>query len=167
MASAILLLAVSVVAVLGFGLGTGRVRAVPILSGSMRPLIQPGDVAVLTPTSAELVRKGDVIIFQPPTGHEDLVMHRVLRVESDAGLPTVTTKGDANPTKDPWKARIEDDVVWKYSARVPYVGHLALWARAPVVRFGSVLVAVIIVMFVVMRAIWRTAPREVELNASG
>lgn len=166
-ASAILLFAVVAVVVLAFGLATGRMRAVPILSGSMRPMVDPGDLAVVTPVSVESVRKGDVIVFQAPTPEKQLVMHRVMSVGTEAGRPLITTKGDANPTKDPWKARLQDDTVWQYSGRVPYVGHAALWARRPIVRFGSMVAVVLIMLWVVLRVIWKAPPQRVELNATG
>src|SRR2546422_624427 len=78
---------------LGGGLATGRLRLTPILSGSMRPTLQPGAVAVLTPIDASEVRKGDVIVFHEPIGAHALVVHRVVRVLKGGDHPIVRTKG--------------------------------------------------------------------------
>ena len=57
--------------------------------GSMLPFLRDGDVAVVIPTPAESIGRGDVICYESPPGR--LFVHRVIRRER-AGF---ITKGDA------------------------------------------------------------------------
>lgn len=70
---------------------------------SMRPLFRPGDRILFEPCRIEALRRGDVIIFNPP-GQEERVVHRVVT----AGPSSIRTKGDANSGVDSWTIRQED-----------------------------------------------------------
>ncbi len=85
-----------------------------VLSGSMAPLIRPGDV-ILVGSSSESAAPGDIITFDDGSG--GLVSHRLIE-EVDEGY---RTKGDANPVAD--SAIVpRDRVVGVGQLLVPYVG---------------------------------------------
>lgn len=102
----------------------------PVLSGSMRPGIQPGDLAITRPVAASSLEAGDVIVYVPPGGDE-AVMHRLTSIERrDDGL-WITTKGDANDVGDPWgAARLRGDTAYRLVAVVPKAGYLPVWTRS-------------------------------------
>lgn len=75
-----------------------------ILTGSMQPLIDPGDVILVRKFSEEKeiyrLQAGDIISFQ---ANGVLVTHRIASVEEDeAGNLSFVTKGDNNESEDPW-----------------------------------------------------------------
>lgn len=64
---------------------------------SMHPLLRRGDSLFCVESDFGRIRRGDVIVFDPPEG-SGLVVHRVLRVLGDGRL---VTKGDRCPSEDP------------------------------------------------------------------
>lgn len=104
------------------------IGAVPltVLSGSMAPTFNPGDLIITMPVDdpKEEIKRGDIITFQPESGVGTLVTHRVSSVGFSMGGSTVfTTKGDANNGLD--KPIIDEQVMGKYIYHVPYVGFVA------------------------------------------
>jgi len=79
---------------------------VVVLSGSMEPAIQRGDLVFLTLWNKNVVR-GDITVYQLPR-KEIPIVHRIVHSHSNAALPdkkgkaitTLLTKGDANPGDD-------------------------------------------------------------------
>lgn len=126
-------LAVAVFALLAVGPHVLGYRTMTMLTGSMAPMIEPGDVTVVTPVAVEDVTEGMVITYHQPIGNRSLVTHRVVEVQRDAtGSVTVRTKGDANEAIDPWTATLEGDTAYRVRAVVPELGHLIQALRAPV-----------------------------------
>jgi signal peptidase len=112
----VLLVAVVVPRVAG---GTAYV----IETGSMRPDLPPGTLAVVRPGDPTDVAVGDVITYQPRSGDPAVVTHRVETVGYD-GADGVRwqTKGDTNDLADPdWvvPAQLRGEVWYA----VPYLGH--------------------------------------------
>lgn len=75
-----------------------------ILTGSMEPLIYPGDVVLIQKIMSEeevyKLKEGDIINFKM----EDItITHRIKEIKSDeAGNLSFVTKGDNNDSEDPW-----------------------------------------------------------------
>lgn len=81
-----------------FGIGIS-----PILTGSMRPYAQPGDVFVTKTTKASNLKVGDIIsVHSEATGV--FYAHRIVKITTQSGLLRIITKGDANanPEVDPF-----------------------------------------------------------------
>jgi len=68
-----------------------------VLSGSMEPRIQPGDVVAAMPIAAADIRPGQVVVFDDPNHPGHRLVHRVRQIRPDGRL---VTRGDANPTDD-------------------------------------------------------------------
>lgn len=147
-----LLLAVSAVVAL-IGAGTVVVQKLgfsPVLSPSMVPTFGPGDLLVTKPLAAQDVRVGDVVVLPLPDSGGQRYVHRVVTVGRDAaGLPTVTTKGDANGAADAWTLTITSEKVPEVVTSVPRLGSLALHTNGAALRIpllllvaGGVLVAI-------------------------
>ena len=62
-----------------------------------------------------------VVIFVPP-GKSASYAHRVLTVTGSPTHPVLTTKGDANPAADPWRARINAPSIQEVEFGVPWLG---------------------------------------------
>ena len=70
-----------------------------VVSGSMRPDIEPGDVIIAKQKVSSDVRIGDVVIFLDRKTWE-VQAHRVISKKLDKGILTFTTQGDANNEPD-------------------------------------------------------------------
>jgi signal peptidase len=72
-----------------------------ILTGSMRPNMPPGTLAVVKPVPMDQIGIGTVVTYQLSSGEPTVVTHRVVAVRFDgAGKQLFTTQGDANNTPD-------------------------------------------------------------------
>ncbi len=71
--------------------------SVRILNGDMFPWMRSGDQVFVRRWNFELLRPGDVILFER---NEEFFVHRVIRTESRKAAKTVITKGDALDSAD-------------------------------------------------------------------
>jgi signal peptidase I len=136
-------------------------RTMTMLTASMAPEIEPGDITVVTPLAVEDVTAGMVIAYHIPIDDHRVVTHRVLQVErGENGSVTVQTKGDANEAVDPWRAQLQGDTAWQVRGVVPEVGSVIQALRTPVLsevlRYG----AVALVAGWLLLGIWRPAPAD-------
>ena len=136
-------------------------RTMTMLTGSMAPEIELGDITVVTPLAVEDVTAGMVIAYHIPIDDHRVVTHRVVAVERGLdGSVTVQTKGDANEAADPWKATLQGDTAWQVDAVVPEVGHVVQALRTPVVSMALRYGAVALVAGWVLLSIWRPTPAD-------
>jgi len=94
----------------------------PVLTGSMRPAFGPGSAIVSRSIPVDRIRPGMVVIFVPP-GKSASYAHRVVAVTGSPTHPVLTTKGDANPAADPWRARINAPSIQEVEFGVPWLGN--------------------------------------------
>jgi signal peptidase I len=158
--------AMMVVAVVAFaGLAVGPhvlgYRTMTMLTASMSPSIDPGDVTIVTPLAVSDVTEGMVITYHIPIGEHQLITHRVISVEHGPdGAVTVQTKGDNNEAADPWSATLEGDTAYQVRAVIPEIGHAIHALRTPAVTTALVYGAPALVAGWLILAIWR--PRKQE-----
>jgi signal peptidase I len=154
------------VAVLAFaGLAVGPhlfdYRTMTMLTASMAPEIEPGDVTVVTPIDVTDVTEGMVITYHQPIGDHALVTHRVVSVDKTLdGTVTIQTKGDANEANDPWAATLEGDTAYQVQAVIPELGHLIQALRTPVVAQVLTYGAPTLLVGWILLAIWRPTRDE-------
>jgi signal peptidase len=98
-------------------------RSDVVLSGSMSPALQPGDVVVSAPVGQ--VQVGDVVVVRNPARPGSTLVHRVDSVRADG---TITTRGDANTTADSTPV-LPNEVLGRGRLRVPDVGLASLWLQ--------------------------------------
>jgi signal peptidase I len=157
---------VAVVAFAGLAVGPHVLgyRTMTMLTASMAPSIDPGDVTVVTPLAVSDVTEGMVITYHIPIGEHQLITHRVVSVEHGAdGSVTVQTKGDNNEAVDPWSATLEGDTAYQVRAVIPEIGHVIHALRTPAVASTLVYGAPVLVAGWLLLAIWR--PRKEEDRA--
>jgi signal peptidase len=151
------------IVVVGMALGVWRFNVID--TGSMRPTLNPGDVAVLTPESTNDLKQGQIVAFHPPGEPRVTVIHRVVSVHRVPNGVIIQTKGDANNATDQWQARIISKTIWRETAKAPTVGYLAVWSHQRAVRLGVLILIVTIVLSMLLASIWRPAraePHEVD-----
>lgn len=129
-------------------------KPVAVYSGSMRPTIPVGGLAFDRTIHGGEVRVGDVITFSDPFIKGRLVTHRVVEILQTAKGPAYRTKGDANAVRDPWTIRLQGNV-GQVSFTVPAAGYVLVYAHTREVRSALVLLAAGLLLFQVLRWIWR------------
>ncbi|MCC5910824.1 MAG: signal peptidase I [Clostridiaceae bacterium] len=104
-----------------------------VLSGSMRPMLDPGDMIITKRPTIENIDIGDVITYR--VGANTLVTHRVIDIIIEDDGVRFQTQGDANNTIDQSLVAPEE-IVGTYVFRIPQGGYIANFARSP---FGFIL----------------------------
>lgn len=136
-----------------------------MLTGSMAPLINPGDVVVTAPTPVKDIRAGEVITYHIPVEDHRVETHRVMEVLTNKdGSIAVRTKGDANDGVDPWTATLGGPTVDKHVLTVPYVGQAIRTLRQPAVLNTLMYGAPAVLVIGLLASIWRKDP---EASAHG
>lgn len=104
-----------------------------VVSSSMRPTFDAGDVIFVEEVPSESIEVGDVITYREGTtevienGEIDFVTHRVTEVIETGDGRMFQTKGDANDTPDR-QAVAPSDVLGEVRFHVPYMGHVIAFA---------------------------------------
>ena len=110
--------------IIWFAIGVFPVRPYVILTGSMEPVIYPGDV-VLVERYIENLQVGDVIQF---SSGNDYVFHRVIEIVEEDGKTFYQTKGDNNSAEDAELVEAQN-IKGRMTEVVPKIGYLALFFR--------------------------------------
>lgn len=139
-------------------------RPYTVLTGSMRPNIQPGDVVMDRPIRVPDMHVGDVVTFSDPSRKGKLVTHRVRSIAHGAQLTTVETRGDANNTSERWTVQTKDQV-GRVVYVIPKVGKIATLVRNPAGILALVVLPVIGLGFLALRAIWRDEDDDPAVEA--
>lgn len=96
-----------------------------VMTGSMEPRLQVGDVVVSRPVSPAELRQGQVLLYDDPDQPGELRMHRYVENGKNG---TIVTKGDANPQND--STPIERSAVHGVAfIKIPLVGAPITWLR--------------------------------------
>jgi len=98
-----------------------------VLSGSMEPAIQAGDLIITKVIEPEKIAVGDIIAFEAEKN--TIVTHRVTDVRTEEGL-SFLTKGDANTGADARAVGV-DDLEGIYLWRLAGVGNFAMFLQTP------------------------------------
>lgn len=130
-----------------------------MLTGSMSPLINPGDVVVTVPTAVKDLKVGDIITYHIPVDDQRVETHRIIDLAVNSqGTATVRTKGDANNGADPWTATLAGGQVDRQVFTVPYLGNAIRVLRDPVVLKVLMYGAPAALVVMVLASIWRKKP---------
>lgn len=101
-----------------------------VLTDSMYPEIQSGDLIICHTADAEEVAVGDVISFYDLMGNgTSVVTHRVLDIQSENGQLSFITKGDFNNVEDPQPVSA-DAVIGIYRSRIGGAGKVAMFMQS-------------------------------------
>lgn len=149
-----LLLAITIPYLLGY-------RSLTVLSGSMAPAFNAGDVVVAEQISPLEARIGDVVSFRDPENGSRLVTHRVRRMEVEEGSVTFVTKGDANTSVEQWKVT-PDGTIGRVRYYVPKVGYALYWTRGRLGRIFLIVVPALLLGAYELVRIWRPEPEDPE-----
>jgi signal peptidase len=154
---ALLVFALAGLATITLGPRFGLFQVETVLSGSMEPRFESGDLLVVVPEPLSDVRAGQVLSFHAPTPGHSVETHRVIRVIHPGPHPIIITKGDANSAPDPWRARLHGTTAWRMVAVVPRAGSLIRTLREPWVHLIAVILVPFLLAAAALRSIWRPA----------
>ncbi|MFB6163933.1 MAG: signal peptidase I [Haloarculaceae archaeon] len=140
----------------------GAEESYVVLSGSMQPSIDPGDVVFVYATDPAAIEPGDVITFTRGSNPVPTT-HRVVGVETtDAGELTFRTKGDHNEDPDPGSVparavlgtvpAVTLPVVGPVYAAIPRIGYVVEFAKTPA---GLLLLVVVPLALLAAVEAWR------------
>ena len=121
-----------------------------VSSGSMIPVLQIYDVLVVNGNvSFEEIKVGDIIVFNRPSGHDRVIVHRVETILDDRPeSKTIRTKGDANPISIPGTDYpiTKEEYIGKVIYWVPQIGYVTRILAPPI---NYIIIAVIIGIMIV------------------
>jgi signal peptidase len=130
-------------------------QVLTVLSGSMEPALETGDVIVESKVSPDELKLGDVVTFREPGGPR-LITHRVREVRIFGGAAHVTTRGDANTGVERWSIPL-DGTVGRVEYRVPKVGYVTNRVGSRFGRLALLVVPALLLCLWELKRIWAPA----------
>ena len=118
-----------------------KYRTYIIVSPSMKPAINPGDLIFVRKVDVDKIKEGDIITFK----NEDMVAtHRVVKVDKN----TITTKGDSNNTED--YPTDKKEIIGEFYFAIPKIGYVFAFATSLIgmVTIGCVIIFIFIYDFI-------------------
>ncbi|MGW6128412.1 signal peptidase I [Cellulomonas sp. NPDC055163] len=131
----------------------------PVLTGSMSPAVDPGDVVVTAPVEAGTLAPGLIIAFRDAARPGNVLLHRVVRVEPDG---SIITRGDANPQDDSTPVH-PDDVLGEARLSVPHLALPLVWVHEGDMATGGL--ALLLVLSVAVLAVGLPATTAGRVHA--
>ena len=117
-----------------------------VLTDSMYPEIESGDLIICNTADAEEIKIKDVISFFDPAGDGiSIVTHRVVEIVKEDGEIFFRTRGDNNNTEDKELVPAEN-LVGVYKTRIAGAGHIAIFMQSTT---GLILCVVIPIVLLV------------------
>jgi signal peptidase len=113
-----------------------------VLSDSMTPTLQSGDLVIYQKKTVDSISEGDVVAFYDPDSSSNMIVtHRIVGMEENG----FKTKGDANNAED-LSTVPNENLVGIYKARIPNLGNAVLYMQTT----KGMLVCVVIPLCIVM-----------------
>lgn len=112
-----------------------------IISGSMIPKIEIGDVVIINDTSD--VKEGDIIAFRRDS---KVIVHRIIKEMNVNGNTMYQTKGDNNDAADIELVE-SNDVEGVYVGKISYIGKLLMWLYNNLALVVVVLIVILLVRY--------------------
>ncbi len=119
-----------------------------VASGSMLPVLEIYDVLIVQGHEPfDDIEVGDIIVFNRPSDHNRVIVHRVASIIDD-DPKTLRTKGDANPASIPGTdfPITEEEYIGKVVYTLPQVGYVTQLLKPPI---NYVIIAVVIGVMIV------------------
>lgn len=132
-----------------------------VASGSMIPKLQVYDVLIVQGhVLFKDIQIGDIIVFNRPSGHDRVIVHRVVAITDD-DPKTIRTKGDNNNASIPGTdfPITEDDYIGKVEYIIPQIGFVTQVLKPPT---NYILIVLVISVMIVKEIIKRKNVREIS-----
>lgn len=112
------------------------IKTYVIISGSMEPNYNIGDIVIAQETNSKDLKVGDVISFREG---ENVVTHRISREVNEGNNRVFKTQGDNNNTEDLWEVS-SNAIEGKVIGKIPGVGKITLMLQDKVAILFVILV---------------------------
>lgn len=117
-------------------------RIAVVMSGSMEPSLNIGDVVLLTP--ANNLKVGDIIAY---SGQRTIIIHRIVSVKKDKQSNIVfITKGDANDDPDPYEVT-NITVLGRLTYIMPRIGLFLVYGAKLAGGFLNLVTLIVLAVF--------------------
>lgn len=119
-----------------------------VASGSMIPALEVYDIIVIQGHEPfEEVQVGDIIVFDRPSDHNRVIVHRVESILSEDPL-TVRTQGDANPSfiRGTDYPITEEEYIGKVAYIIPQVGYITQVLKPPM---NYIIIAIVVGIMII------------------
>ena len=119
-----------------------------VSSGSMEPELNVFDVIVIQGNDPfDEIKKGDIIVFDRPSGHDRVIVHRVVDIIDNEPL-TIRTKGDSNPASIPGTdfPITDEEYIGKVVYVIPQIGFITRILTPPL---NYIIIAVIVGIMII------------------
>jgi signal peptidase len=155
----------------GFGCGLVAAAGVPValgmrsftvMSGSMAPALNVGDVVVEDQVAARDARIGDLVTFKDPHVRGRLLTHRVTQIHLLGDRALFATKGDANNHAERWTTPAGGKI-GRVAYRLPLIGYGLVWTGGRIARLVLVVIPACLLGLIELFRIW--FPRRPEREA--
>ena len=134
-----------------------------VASGSMIPVLQVYDVLIVQGHEPfEDIKVGDIIVFNRPSGHDRVIVHRVAAIIDDEPK-TIRTKGDANPASIPGTdfPITKEEYIGKVAYVIPQVGYVTQLLKPPI---NYIIIVIVIGIMVVKQMSKKKSEKELTLQ---
>ena len=119
-----------------------------VVSGSMIPVLQVYDIIVIQGHDPfEEVEIGDIIVFDRPSDHNRVIVHRVVSITNE-DPKIIRTQGDANPGSIPGTdfPITEEEYIGKVAYIIPQLGYITQILQPPT---NYIIIAVVIGIMII------------------
>jgi signal peptidase len=134
-----------------------------VASGSMIPVLQVYDVLIVQGhESFDDIKEGDIIVFNRPSGHDRVIVHRVAAIIDDEPK-TIRTKGDANPASIPGTdfPITKEEYIGKVAYIIPQVGYVTQLLKPPI---NYIIIVIVIGVMIVKQVAKKKNEKELALE---
>jgi signal peptidase len=134
-----------------------------VASGSMIPVLQVYDVLIVQGhESFDDIKEGDIIVFNRPSGHDRVIVHRVAAIIDDEPK-TIRTKGDANPASIPGTdfPITKEEYIGKVAYIIPQVGYVTQLLKPPI---NYIIIVIVIGVMIVKQMAKKKNEKELALE---
>ena len=153
-----------------------------VASGSMIPVLEVYDVLIVQGdcwnflsftdskncirfdwyTPFEDIEVGDIIVFDRPSDHNRVIVHRVASIIDD-DPKTIRTQGDANPGSIPGTdfPITEEEYIGKVAYTLPQVGYITQLLKPPI---NYVIIAIVVGVMIVKEFVKKRNEKELSFE---
>lgn len=134
-----------------------------VASGSMIPELLVYDVLVVQANHPfDEIGIGDIIVFDRPSDHNRVIVHRVVSIIDD-DPKTLRTKGDANPASIPGTdfPITEEEYIGKVEHVVPQVGYVTQVLKPPT---NYIIIAIVVGIMIAKQMIKQKREKELPFE---
>ncbi len=134
-----------------------------VASGSMIRELEVYDVLVIQGHEPfEDIEIGDIIVFNRPSDHNRVIVHRVVSITDDDPI-TLRTKGDANPASIPGTdfPITEEEYIGKVEYIAPQIGYVTQFLKPPI---NYIIIVVVIGIMIVKQITKKKKEKETTFS---